>query len=403
MPPKTATETPPWTPPRGIRYEHRPGRKKPFLLFWSDRTGKRKAAAYGSESVREIAARALADKREEFGAAVMTFSPREWQTWQEFRAEIGEAEPMQVAREWKALRQGAGTDRAAGLTVAQAVAEYLRLRRSEETLSADTWRHFDKHLSKRFAGVFGSMRLCDVTADNVRTWLSGLTNPRTNEPMEALTKKHHRKDVSTFFDRARREGWILRNPCEVVSAPSVDDGDVSVIPIADAIHFFEVNRAARVTPRVALEAFGALRYSTAARIGKGSFNFDENGIAIAGAIHKSGRRKFRQGHPPNLWAWLAVATAETWKMTPLQYREEKRAALYRAGLRPLVAENDDDRAQLRGLRNVWRHSFASYHLAAFKNPPLTGYLMQHTNTKTTEVYEGVATEADAKKFFSILP
>lgn len=403
MPPRTATETPPWTPPRGIRYEHRPGRKKPFLLFWSDKQGKRVSTAYASENLRETAARALADKREDFGTSVLTFSPREWQVWQEFRAEIGEADPMQVAREWKAIRQGAGTDKAAGYTITEAVAEYMRLRKAEEKLSADTWRHFDKHLTKRFAGVLGSMKLADLTADHIRTWLAALTHPRTGEPMEDLTKKHHRKDVNTFLDRARREGWILRNPCEVIAPPSVDDGDVTVIPIADAIRFFEVNRDARVTPRIALEAFGAIRFSTAGRIGKENLNFDDRGISMPGSIHKSGKRKFRQGHPKNLWAWLRLAKKETWEMTPLQYREEKRAALYRAGLRPLVAENDDDRAQLRGLRNVWRHSFASYHLAAFKNPPLTGYLMQHTNTKTTEIYEGVATEADAKKFFAILP
>jgi site-specific recombinase XerD len=403
MPPKNATETPPWTPPRGIRYEHRDGRKKPFLLFWSDKAGKRKSAAYASEGIRETAARALADKREEFGAAVMTFSPREWQTWQEFRAAIGAADPMQVAREWKAIRQGAGTDKAAGYTVADAVNEYMRLRKAEETLSADTWRHFDKHLVKRFAGALGSMKLAELTADNIREWLADLKNPRTGGAMEPLTKKHHRKDVNTFLDRARREGWILRNPCEVIAPPTIDDGDVTVISIEDAKRFFKVNRDARVMPRIALEAFGAIRYSTAGKLGKENLNFDDKGIAMPGAIHKSGKRKFRQGHPLNLWAWLALAKKETWEMTPLQYREEKRAALYKAGLRPLVAETDDDRAQLRGLRNVWRHSFASYHLAAFKNPPLTGYLMQHTNTKTTEIYEGVATEADAKAFFAIMP
>ena len=72
-------------------------------------------------------------------------------------------------------------------------------------------------------------------------------------------------------------------------------------------------------------------------------------------------------------------------------------------MRPLAAASDDEKETLRGLRNVWRHSFASYMLASTKNMPLVGYLMQHTNTKTTEIYEGVATEANAKLFLSMTP
>jgi site-specific recombinase XerD len=389
--------------PRGIRFSHRPDRPRPFFLHWTTPDGTRRSAAYADERSRKIAADALADKRADHGRDVMTFSPREWQAWREFRELIGNADPMQVGREWLATRQGIGGGGASGLTVRDAVKRYIEMRRAEETLSDDTWRHFNKHLTERFSGALGSLKLCDITADHIRAWLAALVNPRTGAPMEALTRKHHRKDVNTFLDRARREGWILRNPCEVVAPPSIDDGEVTVIPIADAVRFFEVNRDARATPRIALEAFGAVRYSTAGQIDEKHLNFELRGIEMPGVMHKSRKRKFRQGHPENLWAWLSAANAATWQMTPLQYREEKRAAFHRAGLRPLVAESDEDRETLRGLRNVWRHSFASYHLAAFKNMPLTGYLMQHQHTSTTEVYEGVATEADAKAFFSIKP
>ena len=46
---------------------------------------------------------------------------------------------------------------------------------------------------------------------------------------------------------------------------------------------------------------------------------------------------------------------------------------------------------------------ASYLLAATKSFPLVGYLMQHKHASTTEKYEGMATEADARLVFAMTP
>ena len=48
--------------------------------------------------------------------------------------------------------------------------------------------------------------------NTIRTWLAALTNPRTGEAMESLTKRHHRKDLNTFLKRAVAEGWDLDAP-----------------------------------------------------------------------------------------------------------------------------------------------------------------------------------------------
>jgi site-specific recombinase XerD len=258
-------------------------------------------------------------------------------------------------------------------------------------------------VGQRFCAEYGAKRLSEVTADDIREWLAELTHPRTSAPMDPITKKHHRQNVNTFLDRARREGWIMRNPCEIVAVPEVEDGDVVVISPEDAFRFFKANIDEPVVARVALEAFGALRYSTAGRIHREHLNFEEKGIEMPGRMHKSGKRKWRQGQPALLWEWLGRATDVTWGMSLLNYREWKRAALIRAGLRPLGVASDEDRDTLHGLRNIWRHSFASYMLASTKNMPLVGYLMQHTKTTTTEIYEGVATEADARLYLALTP
>jgi len=265
----------------------------------------------------------------------------------------------------------------------------MALRKSEDLLCGETWRHYRIHLTERFCARFGEMRLNELTADHLREWLSSLRNPRTGEPMDAATKQHHRKDVNTFLIRARREGWILSNPCELVTLPREIEVDVTVIPVDAAIQFFRANRDQKVIGRLALEAFGGLRYSTAGRIQLDNVNFTERGIEMPGPIHKSGKRKYRQGHPENLWKWLEHAPADCWTMNFRQYREEKKAAYIRASV--------------AGSHNIWRHSFASYLLALTKNLPLVGYLMQHQHTATTQIYEGVASEADAKRYFAITP
>ena len=90
-------------------------------------------------------------------------------------------------------------------------------------------------------------------------------------------------------------------------------------------------------------------------------------------------------------------------MTLLNYREEKRIAAIKSGIRPASNASGEDAKKIGAMRNVWRHSFISYHLAAFKNLPLTQYLAQHSNPQTTEEYEGMAKHDDALRYFMITP
>jgi site-specific recombinase XerD len=78
-----------------------------------------------------------------------------------------------------------------------------------------------------------------------------------------------------------------------------------------------------------------------------------------------------------------------WQMSLRQYAEAKKHGRIRSGVETP--------------HNVWRHSFASYLLAKTKSLPTVGYLMQHRHTTTTEIYEGVAKEADAAVYFGIMP
>lgn len=377
-----------WEPPRGIYYEMNAQRPNaPFMMRWKD-SDRPRSQSFADAKDREKAARALADKREDHGKEILNFDPREWRRWIEFKELSDGADPLEVLREWQAMRAAAGLTAKGSTTLRDAIEQYLAHRRTER-LSEDTHRHFKKHLTERFLAQHATLRLPALTTDMISQWLANLIHPRTGKPMDAVTKRHHRKDVNTFLSWCINRGWLARNPCEAVPVPLVEEQDVALLTVEEGRRLFAANAGHRVIHRIAFEAFGFLRSSSAGRMTKASVNFQDRGLRMPGSLHKSGKAKFRQGHPANLWAWLDSAPDATWEMTPIQYRNEKHDAFVRAGV--------------GGSENRLRKTCLSAHLAWQRNHPLTSYLAQHRHSSTTEIYLGVMTESDGRAWFEIVP
>ena len=389
----------PWTPPRGIRYIYRPDRRQPFQLQWREKNKKPTTLSFADEISREKAAKRLADERKAEGEIALSWNAAGWREYLEAKEAAEGADLRIVVHEWKNGRAttGATTD-AHSMPVPDAVEKYFKLRLAEDVKEGtDTYRHLDLHLRKRFAVKFKTKMLHEVTSDEIRDWMNGLINPDNGEPMGVVTKGHHRKNVNAFYDRAVLENWVRFNPCVRVKAPSAkledeEDDDIAgrVIPVADLEKLFRMNRDQAVIGRMALELFGGLRAASAERMKKEHVNFAEKGFTLPGVLHKSGKRKYRSGHPDALWAWLAHAGEKMWtEVDEGSYGYLKTQAFIRAGV--------------TNPGNGLRHSFVSYHLALFKNTSNTSYLAQHRRTSTTDGYEGLATEADAKRWAAIFP
>lgn len=352
--------------------------------------------SFESAGARELAGRNLVKERAAGGEIAMTWHAEGWREYLDAKAAAQGADLRIVVHEWATARAttGTGTD-AHSLSVPDAVERYLKLRLAENVREGtDTWRHYELHLRKRFASAFRDRQLHEVTSDDIRSWMHGLKDPKTGAPMGNLTKRHHRKDVNTFFRRAVLEEWVRKNPVERVKPPSFDDDEHvtrdSVMAVADLRRLFLANRDQPVIGRMALELWGGMRASSAERAVRENFNFAERGFELPGQKHKSGKRKYRTGHPAALWAWLEHAGERAWtEVTERNYDRLKSEAFIRA--------------DVKNPGNGLRHSFVSYHLALFKNPGLTQRLAQHRHFSTTEGYEGFATEADARAWAEILP
>lgn len=361
--------------PRGYRVEFRgDGRKMAWVLFAHDKFNE----AFETEKAAKSAGFELADKEREFGRDVRAFDVAEWRRYLTAKAvHFGGKEP-----DWTALKARM-TLESSDLTVAKAVADY-RAQRGKDGLSPATLSQMKKKLG-RFADAFGKLRLHEVEVDAVRKWADGLA-----VEFEPWTVKDHLKVVSTFWQHAKREKWCLDNPLDAVKPPKIELEAINILTLAEAQALFAANRDEPCVGRLALEAFGGLRFSSAGRLVLADLKFDRLGIELPGKKHKSGRRQYIDGLPDNLWAWLKHAPAACWEMPEREYMRRKGEAFIRA--------------KVTSTPNCLRHSFATYHCAHRKDAAATAILMQHTSpTMLWKHYKGNASAADGAAYFQIAP
>lgn len=118
-------------------------------------------------------------------------------------------------------------------------------------------------------------------------------------------------------------------------------------------------------------------------------------IRIPSEIAKTGRARIMEGLPDAVWAWLGKCGKDADPVCPYRSERAVQAAKDAAGY---------------GKRRKWphdalRHTFATYHVAAFANPGQTAMLMGHEGNPTMlhRHYRGLATKAEAERFWALRP
>lgn len=365
----------------GVWGDNRP--KRFFIRFSSK--GSRTVESFESELIRNDRAVTLADLLENEGKHVLDYKPAEWRLWQQLKEETGATIPL-LREAWRLFSPSLLST----ISTNEAIKTYLALKITEKIKKGSSSHSQMKTRLGFLAVKLGEKRLSLVTADDLRKRLAEVPDRAGKVGQGAgITKKSYLKDWMTFFNRAKTEKWIPDNVCKLVIPPAYKCGVKPIIIIQDAFQLLKANLAEPVTPRLSLEMFGFLRASSAGRIQKDRLNFDEHHIVMEGMEHKSGLRQFRKGHLPVLWAWLDLATKETWEMTEKQYTYQKSLSFIRSGVSPL--------------KNALRHSCISYHIAARQEIATASMLAQHTNIKQTTNYEGAVTQSDALLWAKLTP
>lgn len=355
--------------------EWKDGRRKRFFL----RHGvDKQMLSFEHESQRNDAAEKLASEVQGEGLNVLEFHGAEWKAYQDFLREANTslAELKELHRLYA---------KKTNMSVADSVTQYRKLR-STEGLNADSLRHTKKIL-ERFVDTWGSLPLVQITPDHIRDWLAQLKRQHDFHPQ---TLRHHRKEVATLFSYARREQWVRDNPCDAVIPPKVDAKEAAVLGLKDALSLFKEALGSPIASKLALEAFAGLRVSSAARLKPEEIDWEHLGLTLPAAKNKLEKRFYVGPLPENLFTWLKLP-GQAWDISE-SYYDKLKAQVFTA-------------AHVKNPGNVLRHSFCTYHIAAYLDASKTATLLTHSNPAMLyQHYRGKGvTQQDGLAYFQISP
>src|SRR5262249_61766831 len=136
--------------------------------------------------------------------------------------------------------------------------------------------------------------------------------------------------------------------------------------------------------------FAGLRRAEIERLDWSEIDFEDGLIKVAGEKSKTKQKRFVTMQP-NLREWLLPVRKHKGSVTPDEFRKRFDAARAAAG----IADWPD---------NALRHSFASYHLAHFKNAADTALQLGHHDSRITFAhYRELVRPKEAERYWKIKP
>jgi integrase len=241
----------------------------------------------------------------------------------------------------------------------------------------------------QFAAVFNGKPVAEITSNEVDQWLRSLSDKDTGKPLASTTRNNFRRVLIVAFNFAREHGYCIGNPAEKSAKAKQVEGTVGILTVDQTARLLEHSPAALV-PYVAIGAFAGLRRAELERLDWSEIDLSGRLIEVTATKAKSARRRFVKIQP-NLAAWLRPYKQLRGSVTPLDYRELLDTAREAAKITDWPS-------------NALRHSFASYHLAHFKNAAALALELGHTNSNLVfQHYRQVVRPKEARQYWRLSP
>lgn len=404
------------------RYSYRvrfPGKDGKTLQKWF--TTKTEAGLFAKEREKEIGREGLA-----FGVmgddekAAVAF-------WRGFVASVPDATPpallailQDYAETWKATRSSVTVAAAVDVYEAAKTAEGLRPR----SLQAIRTR------CSRFVMDFGSRSISSITTAEISDWILSLPVLVHRGPVKAkpgkgaapaqvglLAKRNQRLGLSGLFSYAKTRGWVRENPVADAARPKPPKTRPEVLRPSDVARLFgALEKIAKGKNAPALIPFWAVRFFAGVREQE-TLRMDWSMIDLAGGEIHLPDTVTKTGHSrtvkiePALAAFLApYAQADGPIVTP-----SAMARIYHLKKAWRILQAEDAAAKEAGEQvrpfpvpmpaNAARHSFATFHLLAFRHAGETALQLGHGGSPEMlhRHYKGIGSEAEALAFWAIRP
>ena len=234
----------------------------------------------------------------------------------------------------------------------------------------------------RFASDFEGQSLAAISARDVDDWLRTL-------PVGGVTRNSFRRRLSTLFGYARKRGYVEVNPIADVERAKERSAPIGILT-PDEVHRILEKAQSEMLPFWAIGAFAGLRTAEIQRLDWEEIDLAAGFIEVKASNSKTAARRLVTIQP-NLQRWLLPFSRSKGPVCPNNFH--------------VRSKHDRDRAKLKRAwpNNALRHSFASYHLAAFNDAQKLALEMGNSPRIIFAHYREIVRPADAERYWAIAP
>lgn len=284
----------------------------------------------------------------------------------------------QIVEDYQRLIDG----RRYSIFVSDLIDEYL------ESLSAKklSQKYVDtmRHRLLRFDGDFGGRLACEITTELVEGWLHRLF-------LADVSVNHFRAALQQLFNFAIKLKVISENPINEIAKLKTKANEIGVLSPTQAESLLH-HSPEEIRASIAIGLFAGLRRSEISRMSWGEIDLEQGFIEVKAKNSKSAARRLIEIRPC-LREWLIPLWQRSGGVMPTEmvYRNRLEKAKKSAGITEWP-------------NNALRHSFASYHLAAFQDASALALEMGHSTTRMIfQHYRALVTRSAGESYWQIMP
>jgi integrase len=289
----------------------------------------------------------------------------------------------EAARFWLIHHPGNG----AMPTIEEALTEYLEHKHERRALTVKELRLKIGRLARSFADV----PVSEITTQSLQEWLeNNLDTP--------FNRRKHLNIYRTFFGFVRLKYGLSKNPADdvLLSICARDEREVECYTVEESRRILHAASASplasKIVPMIALGMFAGLRPAEVQGLDWSAVSLTARRVRVSPETAKK-RRSRNVDMTDNLIEWLAPYAQESGPVAPpeITYRRERARIIESAGC--------------KFLKDGFRHSFGTYHLAAFEEPVKTALAMGHRANQDLVFtnYRKLVTREEGQAFWQIKP
>jgi integrase len=251
-----------------------------------------------------------------------------------------------------------------------------------------------------FAKRFGKRKLTEITLQELQAW--------SNDPtLSARSRRHMLTKLSQLYRYSEKRGWCEKNIAAYVARPDVPDGEPGFLSVEQCARLLERAPDHDLLAYVALSLYAGIRVAELRRLTWEKVKLGEGVIIIDGTVAKTKSRRIVDLND-TARAWLTICGRRTGQVVdPTNFRKRNDAMLRAAGFGRPGTETKKERAAGVKLEpwpdNAMRHTAATYTYALTQDAVRVAAMLGHSPDVLHRHYRGLATKADAQRFFALRP